>query len=358
MCCTLWAGAADFGVELEKFPRWDNTFNLKTWSGYKDNVLLSHQRAADSPFVAGGLDVLLWRLPENGWECLLLGSGEYIRYVPGGRVDKEISALAQAQVKKDFGNEWKAGLSLEYIYFDQVFDDTLFERAPSAVQVQGNIFTLRPLLRHEWAPGFFTEGEVLLSRQDFRQIVDDEWQAGPRWTFGRNFGHNSEVSLAYQFVDRQFDTRPARDPGGEAIVGKSLEFFQQEFFLTWRQNWDNARRWRSITRLSLQRNDDNAGGYYDYYRARVSQQLRYVAKNWSVRAEAKFTRYQYAIQPVDPENLAHRRKTVFQANIRGERKLSKSVKLFAEYEHERAVSNLTVEAYRANTVSGGIDWEF
>src|SRR5258708_4020187 len=76
---------------FEKAPRWDNTFNLKTWAGYKDNVLFSHEHAVDSPLVAAGLDALLWRLPENGWEYLILGSGEYIRYLPGQQVDKEVT---------------------------------------------------------------------------------------------------------------------------------------------------------------------------------------------------------------------------------------------------------------------------
>src|SRR5439155_6283335 len=91
----------EIDAELEKISHWDNTFNLRTWSGYKDNVLFGHEHAVESAFVAAGFDALLWRLPDNGWEYLILGSGEYIRYVPGQQVDKEATALAQVQVKKE-----------------------------------------------------------------------------------------------------------------------------------------------------------------------------------------------------------------------------------------------------------------
>src|SRR5262245_7154503 len=80
-------------LNLEKIPPWEKIFNLRTWSGYNDNWLFSHERALERPFLAAGLDFLLWRLPDNGWEYLLIGSGDYIRYIPAQPVDKEANAL-------------------------------------------------------------------------------------------------------------------------------------------------------------------------------------------------------------------------------------------------------------------------
>jgi hypothetical protein len=50
-----WAGTAghvraaenETDLNLETFPSWDNTFTLRTWSGYKDNVLFSHENAGE-----------------------------------------------------------------------------------------------------------------------------------------------------------------------------------------------------------------------------------------------------------------------------------------------------------------------
>jgi len=322
-------------------------------------VLFSNQHRVESPFLAAGLDVLLWRLPENGWEYLILGTGEYLRYLPSQEVvDKEATALGQAQVKKSFGSGWKAAATAEYLYFDQVFDNSIFDREFSFLQVQGHTLTLRPSLRREFKSGAFIEIESFLTRQIFKEVVDDEWQAGPKLTLGRSYGNASEIAFGYLLTDRWFDTRQPRDADGALVSGKSLEFYQHELFAVWRHSWDKERRWRTVTRLSFQRSNDNDSGYYDYYRPRLSQQLRYVGKTWQVRADAKLTYYQYDSQPVSFDDPSRRRKTFIQATLRAEKNLFKSVKVFAEYEHERSISNLNFEAYRANIVSAGLDWEF
>jgi hypothetical protein len=343
---------------LEPIPAWDNSFNLKTWSGYKDNVLFSPEQPVASPFVAGGLDFLLWRLPEDGRDFLILGSGEYIRYLRGERVDKEASALAQAQAKRDFGNGWKMAAAAEYLYFDQVFDNSFFDREFSSIQVQGHILTIRPSIRREWGNGPFAEIEGVFSREEFESVVDDEWQVGPKFTLGRTYGNRSEISFGYQLTDRRFDDREPRSVAGDFLPGKSLEFIQHEFLATWRHHWDERRRWRSVTRLSFQRNDDNDSGYYDYYRPRLTQQVRYAAETWQIQADAKLTYYHYDIQPISLEESSLRRKTLIQASVRAEKNVRKSLKIFVGYEYERSLSNLSFDAYRANTVFGGIDWEF
>jgi hypothetical protein len=343
---------------LGKSSRWDNTFDLKTWSGYKDNVLFGHERRLESPFIAGGIDTLFWRQPGNGWEFLILGSGEYLRYLPGATVEKEATGLFQAQAKKSFGDGWKAGLSSEYIYFNQVFDNSQFDNTFHALPVEGHTLTLRPSLRREMAGGFFAELEPSLARQFFREVVDEEWQGAMKISLGRSYGRNSELSAGYLFSDRQFDTRQPRDAGQQFVAGKSLEFFQNEIFGQWRQTWDAGRHWRTATKWSFQRNNDNGSGYYDYYRPRFSQQIRYTAKTWQIRAEAKLTWYLYDIQPIGAADSPLRHKTLLQAGLRAEKTLFKSVKVFGEYEHEHAISNLAIDDYRANTLFGGFGWEF
>src|SRR5436309_2002404 len=60
---------------------WVKSFDTHLWAGYKDNVLLGSQNLEASPFIAGGLDVTLYRVPVDGWEYLFLSSAEYIRYL-------------------------------------------------------------------------------------------------------------------------------------------------------------------------------------------------------------------------------------------------------------------------------------
>src|SRR5512140_2468826 len=65
--------------EALKLPSpWVPSFDTHLWAGYKDNVLLGSQNLEASPFVAGGLDITLFRVPVDGWEFLFLSSAEYV----------------------------------------------------------------------------------------------------------------------------------------------------------------------------------------------------------------------------------------------------------------------------------------
>ena len=44
--------------------------------------------------------------------------------------------------------------------------------------------------------------------------------------------------------------------------------------------------------------------------------------------------------------------------MRFERNLWRELKLFLESEHDKVVSNYSIEQYFANTVMTGFDWEF
>lgn len=345
-------------MEIGKIPRWDTTINVKSWAGYKDNVLFSHQQPRDSAFLAAGLDLFLWRLPENGREFLLIGSGEYLRYLPGNIAEDESFALLQAQVSQDLASNWKAGLSVESLYFDQVVDVSVIERTLNVAQVEGLTYTVRPKLRRSLSRGWFAESDFFLTRQEYAAIVDDEWQPGASLTVGRSYGVRSELSLKYEIEERRFDSRTPRTTSGIPLPGASLEFLQHEISANWRQNWGEPRHWRTLTRASYLTSSDHGSGYYDYSRWRISQQLRYEADSWNVRAEVKLTRYEYDFQPADPGDSSPRKKTVLQVNLRGEKKLTQSLKAFCEYEYQRSAANLDVEDYRSNTVFAGVDWEF
>ena len=338
--------------------RWNNTYTLKTWSGYKDNVLFSAQHPVGSPFAAIGADVFLWRPPEQSWDVVLLASGEYTCYIPGSEVTKEVTAFGQVQAKRPLGDAWQFGISLNYLFFDQVFDNSEFDQAPSSLQLQGHTFTVQPSLRWKLSQGTFAEAEFTLSRQAFRAVVDGEWQAGPKFSLGRTYGNRSEIDLGILFIERQFDNRKPRSADGLSTVNKSLDFQQVEPFMAWKCHWDRDRHWRTSTRLSFLRNSDNDSGFFNYDRYRLAGQARYRGENFQFRAELKLSYYEYALQHAGAADLSNRRRTLAFASIRAERELAKDVKLFAEYSHERLLSNLRSDTFQANTLSAGIEVEF
>ena len=344
----------------EKLPsNWIKSVETRFWTGYKDNILLSNWNLVESPLVAGGLDLAFFRLPIDGWEYVFLGTADYTRYVSAPpKVDQEATALAQAQLKRSFGDGWKAGLSGEYIYFNQVFDSSTLADQLQALPVVGQAFTVRPLLTKDLGNGYRLELETPATRQIFDRFIDDYWDAGPKLTLARQFDKKNELSLYYQFTERWNDTREARDQQGNLEPGVLLRFAQQEAGTAWRQFWGADRSWRTVTKLSLQRNEDNASGYYDYWRPQFSEAVRYQRPGWEVRGEAKVAYYNYDYERVGDLTSARRERTYLRLNLRAEKSLARSLRVFAQYEYERSFANLDIDSYRVNTVWAGVDWEF
>jgi hypothetical protein len=342
---------------LEQPSHWIRSFEPRVWTGYKDNVLLSYRNPVDSPFLAGGLDFSLYRIPVDGWEYLFLSSAEFVRYLAGRDVDQEASAIAQALAQKAWGDGWKSGLGAEYLYLNQVFDASTLEDVFTSLKLQGHSVALRPTMSKDLGSKYRLELETPIARQEFDEVVDDYWELSPKLVFRRLLDRRSDLSGYYQFAERWHDTRQARDADGDWL-SRRLRFDQHEFGVAWRQHWDEAQHWRTVTKVSLQRNQDNGGGYYDYLRPQFAHSLRYRAKTWEVEADGRLQFYKYDRQPIGPPGSETREKTYLRVLLRGEKSLTLRCKAFAQYEHERALSNLRFDRYDVNTISGGLRWEF
>ncbi len=303
-------------------------------------------------------DVILWRPPEPLWDLMFITSAEHTRYIPGSEVTGETTAFSQFQAKRDLGEMWRFNLSLQYLFFDQVLDNSDLDQLFSTLQLQGHNLAIQPSVRREAVNGTFVEAGYTLSRQFYQSVVDDEWQLGPRFSIGKSYGNRSEVSLGLQFQERKFDDRQPRSADGLSTIQDSLKYQQLETSLVWNHHWDGQRRWRTSTRLGFLRNNDNYSGYYDYDRFRLTEQLRYRVKGFQFLGELKLSHYEYALQHAGPTDPAQRRRTMSYFTIRAEKSLRDHLTLFAEYSHERSLSNLRSDAYKANAVSAGIELEF
>jgi hypothetical protein len=352
--------AQDLGIpdDLKLPSPWINSYEPRLFAGYKDNVLLSDQNIVASPFVGAGLDLTFFRLPISGWEFMFLSSAEYYRYLSAGTVHQEATAIAQGQVHRELGHGWKVGLTAEYLYFNQVFDSSAFQELISSVPVQGHSFTVRPTMTKDFGQGYRAELEIPATRQLFDQFIDNYWEVGPKLIVGREYGNKSDIAISYQFRDRLHDSWQARDVNGNVEPGRGLQFYLQELAATWRHYWDADRHWRTVTKLSVERNDDNGGEYYAYLRPLFSEQLRYDAKTWQVSLEGRVAHYAYDHERIGDPGTDIRARSYFRISLRGERHLTKALKAFAQYEFERTISNLDIDRYTVNTIYGGLSYEW
>src|SRR6185436_1840678 len=142
---------------------------------------------------------------------------------------------------------------------------------------------VQPSVRRTLPRGFWVEGLVGVSRQWLAAPFDNYWEGGPKLAFGLDYGVRSSLIASYEWKPRAYDTREEVSLSGTNLPGTELKFQVHELELAWRHDWDEQRRWRTFTKLEMLVNRDSGPGYFDYQRYQLTEQLRYVSKQWEAR---------------------------------------------------------------------------
>jgi hypothetical protein len=345
-------------VPMSLFPLWDHSLNVRTGFGWRDNVLLSHRHQRSSAFLSAGLEGTAFRLAEDGTQLSFLLTADDNRYLSVPQVDDELLVLSQALLRKPFASEWQATASMEYFYQDQVLDVSATEVNLRTIDVKGHNVQFTPALRRNMAGAGWLEISTPVARRIFREPLDSYWEGGPKMTFGHPYGRKSEWTIGYSFVERPYDTRPETTATGRPVPSTSLDFRQHKLEAASWHFWDEARHWRTVTKLSYRLNEDNGSGYFDYGRAQLSEQLRFRTKAWELLAEARFAHYLFDQQIVSATDRSKRQLAEFIWHLRAERQFTKWLRGYLDFEQERSLSNQPVERYTVNTISGGVVWQF
>jgi hypothetical protein len=345
-------------VPMSLFPLWDRSFSVRTAFGYKDNVLLSPVNSRGSAFFSSGLEASVFRLAEDGTQLTFLLTADNNHYFSVPQLDNELLVLAQMQLQKPFASEWRATLAFDYFYQDQVLDVSATETNQLAVEVEGHNFQIAPALRRNLGAADWLEISAPVARRIFNDPLDSFWEGGPKLAYGRSYGRKSEWIASYSFTERAYDTRTETTSTNTSIPGTHREFRQHKVELASWHFWDEPRRWRTVTKLSYRRNEDNGSGYFDYDKFQFSEQLRFRAKPWELLAEVRFGHYSFDVQTVSATDSSLRQLSEFTWHLRAERQFKKWLKGYVDFEQERNYSNQPLERYTVNTVSGGCIVEF
>jgi hypothetical protein len=347
-----------------ELPSWEHSVNLKARAGYKDNVTLANAAPEASAFVGTGLELVAWRQVGANAQFEFFVTADDRRYLSADSVEKEQIAYVLTQLKKDLSEDWHVSLGLEYLYQDQIVDVSVTEAELDTIRVVGHAIVVRPTVRRDlksaWNVGnSWLELQLPAQRQLFRAPLDDYWEGGTRLVWGLPYGDQSELTFGYEFGYRRFDEEEQRAADGVRLPGTHRAFDLHEIRGTWRHYWDQRRRWRTSTKISTKWLRDNGGGYFDYTRGQVSEQVRFRTKALEIQAEVKLARYDYTHQTVaPPPDLTLRNRSEIGFNFRCERQIVRFLKIFAEYSYEQTMANRSIEEYTVNTVSGGLNWEF
>lgn len=353
------AGADLLSEDAFKIPLWNYSTSLRGGFGYRDNVLLSHTNAQGSAYWMSGAEIMVFRLPTHGWQFNFIADATDARYFNSPSVNKEQVALAMAQLSKDFNNGWKSTLGLNYLFQNQVYDNSAnyYSNVTSVGLILGHTLTPRWALR-KTIGAFWTEAEISGTRQWLDAPLDSCWQFGPRAAIGYGWGGASEVTLSYQYQRLDYDHRPQVNASDEVVTNSLLGLNTHLVELALTHVWDQQKHWQTITAVGFETCLDNGSGFYNYDYYRLSQRLRYRDEKWEVTAQARLGYYDYGTQTVSATDPALRRKTMISLVLRAERKLAKHLIAHASYGWDRSISNLDFDDYQASTVIGGLALTF
>ena len=342
---------------LKESMLWQYTLSLRTGAGYQDNVLLSPSDPQGSAFITEGLDFSLSRLPLDGWGVDAFFSGDDQRYLQNVPSDGTDFWLTDVTLKRFFGENWEAGIEATGNYLDEVdYVDTF--TGPEAVEIQGDILKLKPFVRRNLGTNWWTELDFPASREMLDAPLDNIWKYGPQVQAGFSNDKSTEISLSYQIQQFDHDTWPALSADGNPIGTRNLSVVEQRAELHWREYWDADNHWSTDTKLIYTHDDDNGGKFFNYEEYSLAERVRYDVKKWQITATVRGSYRDYPVQRTGLTYGPTLNEVLLHVTLHGERRLARWLKLYAEYNYERVLSNLPDIRYQENSLTAGVIWEF
>jgi hypothetical protein len=338
---------------------WDEQIALYSGVGYKDNVLLSPFNPRGSAFVIDGVDLAVMRLPLDGWQVEGVVVGDDIRYWRNVGTNSEDSLICSLRVQRELADGWRVALEGRGLDEKQVLDISTSEAVPATALVKGYGITATPSLRKDFQDGLWVQVEVPVTRWSLAAPLDDYWELGPLVTVGYNISQYSDLAASYGASYQPHDNWVALDRYGRPLP-QLLEIFQDRTELAWHQYWDSKRRLRSSTRLIFADDQDNGGGYFNYYEYQIVQDVLWQTANWQIKASVQQVYELYPVEGVGVLNGQHLDRNLTDLSFEVQRRLFKHFKGFGKFEYQRGHSNYAAGAgnYTTRTYSCGLRWEF
>ncbi len=338
---------------------WDEQIALYSGVGYKDNVLLSPFNPRGSAFVIDGVDLAVMRLPLDGWEVVGAVVGDDIRYWRNVGTNSEDSLISSLRVRREWADGWRVGLEGRGLDEKQVLDISTRAAVPATALVEGYGITATPSVRKDFKDGLWVQVESPVTRWSLAAPLDDYWELGPLVTVGCNLGQYSDLAASYGASYQPHDNWVALDPYGRPLP-QLLEIFQDRTELAWHQYWDPQRRLRSSTRLIFADDQDNGGGYFNYYEYQIVQDVLWQTANWQVKGSVQQVYELYPVEGVHVLDGQHLNRNLTDISFEVQRRLFKHFKGFGKFEYQRGHSNYAGGAgdYTTRAYSCGLRWEF
>jgi hypothetical protein len=350
------ASAADLVAFLSTLPRWSVSTSLAASYGFKDNLLLSFAAEERSPFVRGGVEVVLLRVPQDQFDFSFFAEAERTQYTSGHTLDDDAKVWVRTEPAYRLGDTLKFSLPVTGYYYDQVFDvsDTEVERLVAELKMTG--IMIGPSVRWDFHP-LWIEAQAVGQRKRYDDRVNDGDIGEGSLRVGWQRGAWLEVQISGAQRWRDFESRAQYSAAGRELGGTELKISEREGEARFDITWDAAAHWETSTRVSILHYRDNGSGYFNYREERVAQELEWNAKPWFVRVGGSAGRINFGVQTVGlGVSPPARLRDEYTAEVEVNRQVGPRWTVFGGYLWERTRSNDPVASYRVNEGFLGLRW--
>ena len=269
--------------------------SVEVSAGWKENVLLEAEGSVDAAFRQASLDFFYMRPSAGeGWELMGTGLGEYRDYdgVPG--MEAEYLALAYGAATR----KWSSGRSFEVFVggmasrqaFDASVDDFVTEaRTVSVWSPEVGLGVEAPL---PWEMGLLgLEWSAAQSRYDesSEDFDGQNWRA--EWT--RGFGRRSKLAFGVEAFEESYDFRRERLSVGSLANAPLLRMEGWRWTAEWSYVKSDGALRRARTRVTVEREDDRVGDYYERSKWQARQSAQWRLGEWTLDANLGYGDFGY-----------------------------------------------------------------
>lgn len=338
---------------LRPLPLWNSETKISAAIGHRNNVMLSAVEPKEGGFVLAGLESSLLRLPPEGPRFSLFLHAEHLQFFSND-LPNDTSVAAHSEASFTLPRDLTLQFRWVGYYLDQVMDLSTLQAPIPPVQVRGYGLSPGVSLRKKWQNKLFVETSALALWQEYQAPLYDYLEYGPKIAAGFSPA-SSETSLSLQYLERDYDDRPARSAeGAELPTELNFQILRPEVQVSYA--WGEGSRWRSRSLLGLEFVRDNESDYFSYDRIRLYQQLAFQQGSWKLQGRVSYSLFDYEVQTV-PGTGETRRRHSWGAGLEAGRNLTDRLQLFARYDFEKVRSNEPETDYQVDTMALGLTWK-
>ena len=341
-------------VPLEKNKiKWLPSYTLELGIGFSDNPLYGPFLQEEATFWENSLEgfFLIESLPEYFTYLYLYREGKIYEELP----DPKTSSIYLGQFEHAYtpsGSNHTYGFRIRYTHYDQGFDFSDLG-LPYSISIQSDKTEIIPYLSAEISTNLSATVEILLGREDFQKITDDNEETGISLEFEGSFDF-FRWKFQSEYVEKKYEERSRRDWDATVMAG-ILETERVNLSLTFEKNLDQETlkdSWFKLSWISLR---DDGGGYFDYEKLSLSLRQELQISAYQIEFSLGGGQITYDRRLTDSGEIFKRDSLTSGLSIN--RKISKNLDAYFRWTREEDFSSARDYEYSANFWSIGVAWE-